>query len=282
MRRSVILMMALAFVLPGIASVPVQAQSLRTWVSSTGSNTYSCRRTHPCETFAGAISKTTAGGEINCVDSGNFGNFNITKAITIRCEGGVAGVSGGMSVNAGAGDVVHLVGLDFNGFEAGSIGILFSTGGALVVQDCKIRGYNTTESLGIRFTPSTAATLTVTNTSITNVGSATAGGGILVSATGSGSAKAILDNVTIASNTYGMGIISSGQQVIAQIKNSKISNNKATGVIVSGAGVTATIRGSDITNNGGASSSGPLLSYLDNSIIGNASNTPLTSVGGYQ
>jgi hypothetical protein len=39
-----------------------------------------CSRTAPCKTFAGAISKTAAAGEINCLDPGGFGAVTITKA----------------------------------------------------------------------------------------------------------------------------------------------------------------------------------------------------------
>src|SRR5438477_11827993 len=37
-------------------------------VSGVGNDANPCSRTAPCKTFAGAISKTAAGGEINCLD----------------------------------------------------------------------------------------------------------------------------------------------------------------------------------------------------------------------
>jgi hypothetical protein len=44
-------------------------------------------------TFAGAISKTAAGGEIDALDPGGYGTVTITKAITIDGGGGqVAGI----------------------------------------------------------------------------------------------------------------------------------------------------------------------------------------------
>jgi hypothetical protein len=45
-------------------------------------------RTAPCKTFAGAISNTAAGGEIDVLDPGGFGALTITKAITIDGGGG--------------------------------------------------------------------------------------------------------------------------------------------------------------------------------------------------
>src|SRR6266542_6068835 len=68
------------------------AQASRTWVSGVGDDANPCSRTAPCKTFAGAISKSAAGGEIDCIDPGGFGAVTITKAMTISCEGLTAGV----------------------------------------------------------------------------------------------------------------------------------------------------------------------------------------------
>src|SRR5512142_1151574 len=95
------------------------AQATRTWVSGVGDDANPCSRTAPCKTFAGAISKTAAGGEINVLDPGGFGSVTITKSITIDGSNALAGVlaSGvnGIVVNAGSGDSVILRGLDING-----------------------------------------------------------------------------------------------------------------------------------------------------------------------
>src|SRR5258705_12783973 len=76
-----------------------QAQATRTWVSGVGDDVNPCSRTAPCKTFAGAISKTAAGGKINCLDPGGFGAVTITKSIEIDClqfPGGIlnAGTNG--------------------------------------------------------------------------------------------------------------------------------------------------------------------------------------------
>src|ERR1051325_9027844 len=109
-----------------------QAQATRTWVSGVGDDANPCSRTAPCKTFAGAISKTAPGGEINCLDPGGFGGVTITKAITISCEAGTAGVlvSGtpGITVNAGPNDQITLRGLDIDGLGTGSNGINFIAG----------------------------------------------------------------------------------------------------------------------------------------------------------
>src|SRR5215203_3402572 len=75
---------ALALAMPVI---PAHAQATRTWVSGVGDDANPCSRTAPCKTFAGAISKTAAGGEIDCLDPGGFGAVTIIKPITIDCIG---------------------------------------------------------------------------------------------------------------------------------------------------------------------------------------------------
>src|ERR671920_930961 len=109
----------LALVVPSAAF----GQATRTWVSGVGDDVNPCSRTAPCKTFAGAISKTANGGEINCLDPGGFGGVTITKSLTIKChytEGGalVAGTNA-IVVNAAATDKVTLRGLDINGIGTG-------------------------------------------------------------------------------------------------------------------------------------------------------------------
>lgn len=118
--KAVPALVLLALALPSSAS----AQATRTWVSGVGDDANPCSRTAPCKTFAGAISKTANGGEINCIDSGGFGGVTITKSLTIKChyvEGGVL-VSGtnAIVVNATATDTVTLRGLDINGIGTGA------------------------------------------------------------------------------------------------------------------------------------------------------------------
>src|SRR5882672_1198507 len=88
-----------------------QAQATRTWVSGVGDDVNPCSRTAPCKTFAGAISKTAIGGEIDALDPGGFGAVTITKSITIDGGGGqVASVlisaASGIVINAGVNDQV--------------------------------------------------------------------------------------------------------------------------------------------------------------------------------
>jgi hypothetical protein len=101
---------------------PAQAQATRTWVSGVGDDASPCSRTAPCKTFAGAISKTAAGGEISVLDPGGYGAVTITKAISITNDGAgeagiLAGGTNGITVNAGSLDVVRILGLVIDGGE---------------------------------------------------------------------------------------------------------------------------------------------------------------------
>src|SRR5579871_5640358 len=106
-----------------LIAAPANAQATRTWVSGVGDDANPCSRTAPCKTFAGAISKTQAAGEINVLDPGGFGAVTITKSITIRSDHIEAGVlvsgTNGIVVAAGATDSVVLEGLDIDGIGLG-------------------------------------------------------------------------------------------------------------------------------------------------------------------
>ena len=73
----------IALVFTFVAS-SAHAQATRTWVSGVGDDANPCSRTAPCKTFAGAISKTAAHGEISVLDPGPYGAVTITKSITLR------------------------------------------------------------------------------------------------------------------------------------------------------------------------------------------------------
>ncbi len=122
---------------------PAQAQATRTWVSGVGDDANPCSRTAPCKTFAGAISKTATGGEINCLDPGGFGALTITKAIQVICfvEAGVlAAGTNGIIVNAGTAEVL-LQGLDIEGVNTGLNGVQILSASKVTIQNCSIRNF---------------------------------------------------------------------------------------------------------------------------------------------
>src|SRR5262245_7401342 len=136
-------MIAAACCFPSLA----YAQATRTWVSGVGDDANPCSRTAPCKTFAGAISKTAAGGEIDVLDPGGFGGVTITKSITIDGRNAQAGVLvtgvNGINVAAGATDTVVLRGLNivcFGGCPTQS-GVRYVSGQNVVIEDTQIRGF---------------------------------------------------------------------------------------------------------------------------------------------
>ena len=78
---------AFVFVATMFLGTSAFAQATRTWVSGVGDDANPCSRTAPCKTFAGAISKTAIGGEIDALDPGGFCTVTITKPITISGVG---------------------------------------------------------------------------------------------------------------------------------------------------------------------------------------------------
>jgi len=177
----------------------------RTWVSGVGDDANPCSRTAPCKTFAGAISKTAAGGEINVLDPGGFGGVTITKAITITAEGVEAGVlvSGthGITVNAGVNDVVVLRGLDIDGTGTGLNGIQFLAGKALHVENTTINNFT---RAGIDFAPSGTSSLFVDNLVVRDNLVSPDGVGIYVHPSGTGKAKAVVNDAQLVDNLVGL------------------------------------------------------------------------------
>src|SRR5690242_8332376 len=127
-------------------------QASRTWVSGVGDDANPCSRTAPCKTFAGAISKTASGGEIDALDPAGYGAVTITKPITLDGNGWgsilVAGTSG-VVINATgtAQGTVQLRNLSINGVGSGTNGVLIlaagSTQGQVVLDNVAIFGFTT-------------------------------------------------------------------------------------------------------------------------------------------
>jgi parallel beta helix pectate lyase-like protein len=142
-----------------IAAASAHAQSKQTWVSGVGDDFNPCSRTAPCKTFAGATSKTAAGGEISVLDPGDFGAVTITKSITINGDSTLAGIlvdgTDAVIVRIMAPiDNVILRGLSINGGGTGLNGIRYLGGGTLVIEDCRIYGFT---QAGIHLTSTTGA-----------------------------------------------------------------------------------------------------------------------------
>lgn len=193
-----------------IGSIAANAQATRTWVSGVGDDANPCSRTAPCKTFAGAISKTATGGEINVLDPGGFGAVTITKSITISSERFEAGVlvsgTNGIVVSAPTNANVILRGLDFEGLGTGLSAIKALSVGTLTVERCTINNFT---QKGIEFTPSSASAATaqlyVRDTIVrNNVGASS--GGIHVAPGANVTASAEIDNCKLTNNQFGLRV----------------------------------------------------------------------------
>ncbi len=257
--------------LPLLASSQAFAQATRTWVSGVGDDVNPCSRTAPCKTFAGAISKTAAGGEISALDPGGFGAVTITKSITINGEGTLAGIlatvgSNGIIINAGASDTVIIRNISIFGATTGGNGIRFIAGGELHVENVSIYGFS---QQGILFAPSASSALFVHNSTLRD----NTGGGMLIQPTATGTAVAGINGVAMAGNGRGIRA-EDGSTVI--VRNSHAAGNFANGFV--GLSTAASPRAIDMTlENVVSSGNGAAGVYSGGSTTVKLSNTTVTN-----
>jgi len=295
-------------------SAMAQAQATRTWVSGVGDDANPCSRTAPCKTFAGAISKTATGGEINVLDPGGFGAVTITKSITISSEGFEAGVlvsgTNGIVISATASSVVILRGLDIEGLGTGLSGVKVLGVGTLHIEKCTVEGFRGGSAIGIDVEPTLAGTeqIFIKDTIVRNNGTGTIGGGILLAPAAGVTVKASLDNVRAENNIFGIksqdrstvsisnsvaagnafagisAVLAAANTATVTVSRSEAVNN-GTGVVASGfAGGTATVRITNVTISGNGAgissiSGGQIVSAGDN--FNSDSGAP-TSTPGHQ
>jgi hypothetical protein len=204
----------------------LNAQATRTWVSGVGDDVNPCSRTAPCKTFAGAISKTAAGGEINVIDPGGYGALTITKSITINGGGSfgsvlVSGTNGIIVNTASTTDVVSIRNVSINGVGSGLSGIRMIGSGSLFVENVDIHQFT---DKGIDFQPSGTAQLFVTNTAIRNTA-----GGILVKPAAGIFANAHLRDSTLEQNTYGIRV---EDRSVVSVEKCAVAGNLNNGFLV--------------------------------------------------
>jgi len=235
-----------------LGTTVMYGQASRTWVSGVGDDANPCSRTAPCKTFAGAISKTAAGGEIDALDPGGYGAVTITKAITIDGGGGqVASVlvsgTNGIVVQAGPSDVVILRNLRINGIGTGINGIRFLSGKDLNVESCYIFGF-TTNGIDIALNQATAASAHIINTIIKN------NGGVGVRATNAvaPAVGVLVDESHMILNNIG---VEAAQHAHVTVSRSLASKNTADGMksddaATSDAQLTVSFSDSNLNTNG--------------------------------
>jgi hypothetical protein len=216
-------------------------------VSGVGDDANPCSRTAPCRTFAGAIAKTEAGGEISVLDPGGYGAVTITKALTINGEGTLASVlagSGvGIVVNAAATDKVVLRNLSISGSGGGTVGVEI-LGGTVVIDKCLISGFVSgfIGGIGMFMNASANAYLSITDTNL--VGNSH---GVWMS-TSAGFGVAALDNVRIT-DTPGYGIIMNSNSTHLTLNRSYIYNTGTAAIITNTGNGVVNVNDSVLTNN---------------------------------
>jgi len=305
MTKTIASFAALSFAL--MAST-ANAQATRTWVSGVGDDVNPCSRTAPCKTFAGAISKTATGGEINCLDPAGYGTLNITKSITVDCGythgSALAANVNGFLIN-GAGIHVTLRGLSINSANTTTgNGVRIIQAGSVTIDDVVIEHFGGTGTNGRGVAIETSAgtvRVTIQNSRIDHVNNI----GVHSNPTG-GTVRLVMDNVQISSSanagvglrqlttaiinrtsatnsTAGSGITLELTTANATVSNSNFSNN-AFGVF-NGNGGNPILRlaSSTITNNttdGLRINTGQVISSGNNMVRGNAGNeVPSSTIG---
>jgi hypothetical protein len=282
---------------PVLYTAPAHAATLpETWVSNAGSDGAACTMAAPCASFSVALSKTSAGGIINCLTPGNFqaatpGTLAIAQAVTIDCHDNYAQLltpigAPAISISATT-NAVTLRNINIDGQSGGaSNAIVINTAGTVNIEDVTIENFSGPGILDNRSSGNTL--LFVKNTNLRNNGS-----GVYLAGSGT---TAELDNVRSVGNTvYGVFVAAAPNNVI--VSKSVLSGNVVAGLyasasatvlvddteivgngtgINSGAAGSAIIANSDIYFNG-TGITGTVFSYSTTRIYGNTSagSTPL-------
>jgi len=221
----------LAFVALMVAmAVPVFGQT-RTWVSGVGDDANPCSRTAPCKTFAGAISKTSAGGEIDALDPGGYGAVTITKSMTLDGNGQIASIlvasTNGIVISAASTDVVVLRNIQFMGSGNGLDAIKILNAGRVIIDNCNINGF-AGNAISV-FATTGSISVSVSNTNITGLGGSSTG--IYASGSSSNKVNISADRVHIRNANYGIdaefGATVLSNSVIAQSTNTALYGNNA-------------------------------------------------------
>ena len=221
------------------AAAPAYAQATRTWVSGVGDDANPCSRTAPCKTFAGAISKTASGGEIDVLDPGGFGAVTITKSITIDGNGMFGSIlasgTNGVIIN-GAGIEVTLRNLSINGAGTtpGIIGVRIIAASKVFIEQSVIFGFKTGTGRGVSDERTTAGgTLFMTDTIVRN--NSQSGVVIIQPSASANGVKASFHNCRFEGNGNGGLVIA--QAGIATVKDSISAGNTQAGFFAQGTGV---------------------------------------------
>ncbi len=284
--------LALFICVTAYASSAQAQQTQRSFVASTGNDANNCSRPTPCRNFARAIDTTFDGGEVVVLDSAGYGAATINKSITITAPAGVQAsitAASGAGITVTGGDAVILRGLSLFVLGTGSIGVHFSGGTALYIENCIINGFNdagiyvsagsdlfvkdtTIRNGGVDGIRVNTGSATIDNTRLERNGPVTTNGFGLFA---NGNSQVTVRNTVAANN--GVGFIAAGTAVL-NAENCVATNNTTVGFRV-GSGASASTMGvsnSVATNNGigfQQSNPGTFQSRQNNTVRGNTTET---------
>ena len=277
-------MLAAAVFMLALASM-TQAQATRTWVSGVGDDANPCSRTAPCKTFAGAISKTATGGEIDALDSAGFGAVTITKSVTIDgSRGFIGGIlsagTTGIIVNAPATAVVNIRNLSINGAGTGVFGIRILAVGTISIENCVIANM-TSNGIQMNMANGTNSNLFVKDTIIRTAETTVSRGINIDPVSGSAGVQAVIDNVRLERMFVGLF---AGPGAIVSIRDSVVYGNTFAGIMTQAAGGNAqmNITNCVISHNaaGVQAGTGATITRISNSSVNNNSFKGLSVAGG--
>jgi hypothetical protein len=272
--------------------------SNRTFVKSTGTDSGTCdTTTTPCKTFAFALGVTNAGGEIDALDSGDFGTLTganaIGKSVSIVAEGVVAGIqatsSDGIDVT-GSGITVVLRGLTLDGVTGAGGGIVLTGSAALHIEDCTINNF----VFGIELYPNGSSKAFIKDTIVRDNSN-----GMFFSPSDSSAVTASLDNVRVENSTFN-GVQVQGNAIVS-VRNSvsagngtygfevdslvpgvsvinlesTIASSNGTGIVADGANSTINMSNVTVVGNGtglSPTSGGHIVSFGNNKVTDNTTN----------
>src|SRR5438067_90662 len=103
-------------------SLPLLAQSARTFVSASGSDMNGCSIASPCRSLQRGVDAVAANGEVVPLDTAGYGVMTISKSVTVAVP---AGVYGGVSASMGQNGVsINTAGIDvkLRGLSINSLG----------------------------------------------------------------------------------------------------------------------------------------------------------------
>ncbi len=287
----------------------VSAQATRTWVSGVGDDVNPCSRTAPCKTFAGAISKTAAGGEISVLDPGGYGAVTITKSITLQTDGELASIlnSGvnGVIVNCPTPCTVGLRNIRLNGAGTtiGTSGVRILAASKVTLEDVVIE----TSDIGVDVATSAATQVSLLRTSIRNVADSTDEAAIRINpsassvvmtindsqidsrnrgllVTGAGGTEIYARNTTISGGVQdGIALLpttpSPGPSINVMLDSCRITDFGAAGINASGGNTVVRLNDTTISGNSTGvlkANNATVYSNGNNRIIGNVSNGTVT------